>query len=203
MSNKSDLYAELKAAEKRANQRLLRLERRDELTPAYRIAVNEIRESLGRKSGLPRFSSRKSMTYNDMQKELSYINRFNSSVSSTITGMRKTVKQRLDTLQKHYDITKSKTTDLFRVLSSSEYKKATELMPSALIVSLVSDALNKGAPSDDIISVLERIQSSEKDSYIVDTLKGMLSDLYDAGADDEEDDYREYAGEDEEDDLPY
>lgn len=194
---KDDLYAELKAAAKRANQRLVRLEHNNELTPAYKITVNDIQNVLGKSAGKPRFKYNKSMSFNEMEQQLKYVNKFNNSVSSTVTGMRTVIKKRNATIYKKYG-TKN-TTDLYRVLNSDEYKKAKELLPSSMIVQAVSDALNRGVHPDNAIDALKQLLEGENDEYLVDTMNDLLEDL-DVGNNSAFDDDNEY---DDEDDLPY
>lgn len=175
MSATDDLYKELKQASKKANQRMVRLEQSGETTPAYKIAVNDIENMLGKKSGKSRFSARKSMTYNEMQKELKYVNKFNNSVSSTKSGMKSIVKKRSATLHKKYGATKLE--PLYRILSSESYKKLTELLPSSMVVTAVSDALNRGADENDIEWKLSQLLGNENDDFLIDSMNEMLDEL--------------------------
>lgn len=173
MSAKEDLYSELKKAVKVANQRMVRLEKKDELTPAYKIAVNNITNILGKDTGKPRFKSRKSMDYNEMEKELKFVKQFNNSVSSTITGMKQVVKKRSATLYKKYGATQLE--PLYRILSSESYKKLTELLPSAMVVRAINDALNNGMHEDTIQDKLGSLISQESDEFLIDKMNDMLS----------------------------
>lgn len=175
MSARDDLYTELVKSVKKANQRLVRLEQADQLSHAYKIAVNDIQNMLGKESGKPRFSYRKSMTFNEIQKELKYVNRFNSSTSSTISGMKATVKKRSKTLSKKYGATQLNS--LFKILSSESFKKLSELVPSAMVVQSVSDALNRQIDPDDIESALKKLIGQETDDYLIDTMSEMLENL--------------------------
>lgn len=174
-AKESDLYAELRAAAKRANQRLVRLEQAQVDSPAYKIAVNDIENTLNMKSGKPRFSVSKNMTYNQMQKEMKVVNRFLNSTSSTRRGMTVTIKKRSSTLYKRYGATKLDS--LFRILSSESYKKLAELLPSGQVVQAVSDALNNGASEKSVDKTLKKLIKQESDEYLIDTMNDMLGDL--------------------------
>lgn len=186
MSAKTDLFAELKAATKRANQRMLRLERAGEISPAYAVALNDMREILNR-PGDSRFKYNKSMSYNDMQRELRYTNKFLRSVSSTRSGMKQIAKRRAKTLKSRFGVATDNLSNLYRVLSGGAYKRAAELLPSAMVVSTVNDALEMGKTSDDINAGLDRFLLDEKDEFLLDALREDL-DLDDPD-DPFEDDY--------------
>lgn len=175
MESRDKLYAELVKATKRANQRLVRLEQRHTETPAYKIALNDITTTLGKKSGIPRFSVRKGMTFNEIERELKYTNKFLKSASSTTVGMKAVVKKRSKTLSKKFGATRLN--ELFTVLSSESFKRLSELVPSAMIVQSVSDALNNGASSADIKSTLADLISRESDEFLVDSMNSMLEEL--------------------------
>lgn len=175
MSATEDLYAQLKREAKKANQRLVRLEHTDNITPAYKIAKNNIQNVLGKESGKPRFSYRKSMDYNEMQHEMKYINQFNKSASSTATGMKAVVKKRDATLTKKFGATKLN--PLYKILSSESYKKLSELVPSSMVVQSISDALNRGAKPRSITSSLKKLIGQESDEYLVDSMNDMLDSL--------------------------
>ena len=175
MSARDDLYAELKKSAKKANQRMVRLEQADQLSHAYKIAVNDIQNIIGKESGKPRFSYRKSMSYNEIQQELKYVNRFNNSTSSTQKGMKETVKKRNKTLEKRYGATKLNS--LNKILSSESFKKLSELLPSTMVAQSVSDALNNHAESEKIEDILKKLIANESDEYLVDEMNNMLSEL--------------------------
>lgn len=178
MGAKEDLYAELKSATKRANQRLVRLEQRDEKTFAYQKAENDIRNILGKETGKVRFDVRKNMSFGEMEKQLKYANKFNNSVSSTVSGIKKTIKKRDKTILKKYG-TKDMSA-LYRIFASESYHKAIELLPSSMVVQAVSDAINQGMSSDTIEDKLTEFIKSENDGYLIDRMNELLgADLED------------------------
>ena len=177
MSATDDLYAELKAATKRANQRLVRLEQAGETSYAYAKAENDIRTVLGKETGKVRFDVRKSMTYGEMEKQLKYVNKFNRSTSSTRAGMKKTIKKRDKTIFKKYG-TKD-LSSLYRILSGDSFKKATELLPSSMVVQAVSEALNHGMSADTVTDKLTELLQTENDGYLVDKMNDLLDTEFD------------------------
>lgn len=182
-AKKDELYKELKAATKQANKRMDKLERENALTPAYKIAANSIKNDLKRsltkeqnsKIAVPRFKASEKMSFNQMQKELKHVNRFNNSASSTITGMKEVVKRRNETLYNKYGA--KHLNSLYKILASDEYKKAAELLPSAMVVQAVSETINRGVDPTDIKSVLEKLIKSENDDYLLDDMNDMLDEL--------------------------
>lgn len=180
--NSDELYKELQQATKRANQRLVRLEQKGELTPAYKIAENDIRNILENKTGKPRFKANKNMSYNQMQQQLKYVNKFNNSKSSTVTGMKDIIKKRDATITKRYGTEKKKLTPLYRILSSDTYKKMTELLPSSMVVQSVSEALNRGASEKGIVGALKRTLKNENDDFLIDYMTEALDTLKTKGS---------------------
>lgn len=177
MNSKDALYKELKAKTKRANQRIVRLESRGENTPALKIAKNDITNILQNKNTKGRFLARKSMTYAEMEKQLKYTNKFLNSVSSTVTGMKNTLSKRAKTLQKRFGVSSGKISDIYRIFESEAFKKASELLPSSMVVQAVSESLDSDIPSSDIIKVLEDLQKTENDVYLYDRLTELLDEL--------------------------
>lgn len=146
------------------------------MSPAYRIAENDIKNILGKDFGKPRFTFSKNMSFNDMQTQLKYVNKFNSFASSTVTGMKRVVKKRNKTMAKKYGDTHL--TALYRILSSDEFKKTTELIPASdQIAKHVAVALNKGISENDIRGKLQELTEQENDGYLLDELEDMLDSL--------------------------
>lgn len=77
-----DLQAAVRKAAKAANQRLLRLERADRTTGAYKIAQKYFKNT-----GRNRYRERvDKLTYNELQKEYKALRSFISAKSSTVQG---------------------------------------------------------------------------------------------------------------------
>jgi len=167
-----DLYKELKAATKRANQRLVRLEQADEISFAYKHAKNDIRNVLGKDTGLPRFEVRKDMSYGELEKRLKYVNKFLNSASSTQKGMKAVIKKRDATLMARYGI--KNVSELHRIFKEEDFDKVKELLPSTMVVQSISDAINEGMSADTIEEKLEILLLHSKDEYLIDKWHELL-----------------------------
>ena len=81
-ATRADLQAAVHKAAKAANQRLLRLERADRTTGAYKIAQKYFKDT-----GRNRYKERvDKLTYNELQKEYKALRSFISAKSSTVQG---------------------------------------------------------------------------------------------------------------------
>ena len=81
-ATRANLQAAVRKAAKAANQRLLRLERADRTTGAYRIAQKYLKDT-----GRNRYKERvNKLTYNELQKEYKALRSFISAKSSTVQG---------------------------------------------------------------------------------------------------------------------
>lgn len=81
-ATREDLQSAVRKAAKAANQRLLRLERADRTTGAYKIAQKFFKDT-----GRNRYKERPNkLTYNELQKEYEALRSFLSAKSSTVQG---------------------------------------------------------------------------------------------------------------------
>lgn len=92
-ATRADLQAAVRKAAKAANQRLLRLERADRTTGAYKIAQKYFNDT-----GRRRYKERpEKLTYNELQKEYKALRSFISAKSSTVQGAMEISKKRYET----------------------------------------------------------------------------------------------------------
>ena len=87
MANKR-FYADLRSKAKRANQRMLRLEREGITSAAYQAAQAKL-EVLGRQASGDkgrRFSESGKATYNEMRLQSMILDEFLNAVTSTVSG---------------------------------------------------------------------------------------------------------------------
>ena len=92
-ATRADLQAAVRKAAKAANQRLLRLERADRTTGAYKIAQKHFKDT-GRKRYKERVDK---LTYNELQKEYKALRSFISAKSSTVQGAKEIAYKRYQT----------------------------------------------------------------------------------------------------------
>ena len=97
-------YADLRTLQKRANQRLVRLEQADIESPAYR-AVQAQLEVLGRSSKTAagrRFSETGKATYNEYEMQKAILVKFLGQTTSMVKGAMRAIEQSYGTANIHY-----------------------------------------------------------------------------------------------------
>lgn len=177
-----ELKRALKAETKRANQRMVRLEKAALHTPAYDIATNTIRNVLGKETGKTRFNVTKNMSYNDMQVMLKHASKFNKSASSTVSGMKAVVKQRERTLYERYGVRGDDNLNiLYQVLTGDEFKKLSALIPSSMVVESITDAISNGMNAHDVNTVINNLLDGENDEFLYDSMVDMFEDEINSG----------------------
>lgn len=135
----SQLPAELARVSRLANQRMATLEKSNLKTFAYGIAQNDIRQRRGltkkaAKGRHLRFATGKaieSMTFQEQQQEYARALKFINSESSTITGVREYVENRLGAFGEQFDVSglgKQQMNRIFKVISGGSYQRLLELM---------------------------------------------------------------------------
>ena len=170
-------YKDLRTLAKRANQRMVELEKRGMKTPAYE-ATQAILEMAGNKvrgRGGRRFSETGKATYNEYELMKKFVNRFLNAKTSTVTGTNKFYDDvwegaKRDLHIENYGITKKQYMEIWENLPK---KKKDRLYGSGTIIKMVSTVIRKKgeAPQDenrvDIKEIIDEIQASEntKDAY--------------------------------------
>ena len=147
LEQKRQVYPELA---KSANQRLRRLEARDETDWAYKRVMKD----LGTPKGVaPRFAYSKisDITEAALNNRLSDVLRFLNSESSTVSGIRDINKRRIETFRENgYTI---KNEDLFiEFLKSETFKSLAEQADSEFIIEDIDLAMNQGYSLDEILA---------------------------------------------------
>ena len=169
-------YKDLKAMAKRANQRMVELERRGMNTGAYN-KVQGYLEMMGAKKKRAtgrRFSETGKATYNEYQTMKKFLSRFLEAKTSTVTGTKKFYDKVWQTANERMNLTE-------RGISKDEYMKIWETLPddnrervfgSDTIINIVSTTLNKGTKKKNgqaltVEEIVTKIQNSSrvKDAY--------------------------------------
>ena len=170
-------YKDLRTLAKRANQRMVELEKRGMKTGAYE-AVQGYLEMAGikRKSATGRrFSETGKATYNEYEVMKKFLDRFLGAKTSTVTGTKKFYNDVWEGAKKNlnidqYGITKDEYMEIWENLPS---KKKERLYGSGTIIKMVATKLRKGRddPQDGervtVAEIIDEIQSSKniKDAY--------------------------------------
>lgn len=170
-------YKDLRTLAKRANQRMVELEKRGMKTGAYE-AVQGFLEMAGTKvrgSGGRRFSETGKATYNEYELMKKFVNRFLEAKTSTVTGTKKFYNDVWEGAKRNLDIEKYGITkeQYMEIWDNLPNKKKERLYGSGTIIKMVSTAIRKkgGTPEEqnrvDIKEIIDEIQSSKntKDAY--------------------------------------
>lgn len=171
-------YKDLRTLAKRANQRMVELEKRGMKTGAYE-AVQGYLEMAGvkRKSATGRrFSETGKATYNEYELMKKYLNRFLEAKTSTVTGTKKFYDDVWEGARRNlnidaYGITKEEYMEIWENLPN---KKKERLYGSGTIIKMVSTKLRKGldgAQDGDRMSVAEIINEIQASKNIKDAYK--------------------------------
>lgn len=137
---------------RRANSRLLRLEKKGLVGWAYKPAVRYTRQAYGSN----RFSTRKEISDNPFEviEEVEEIINFLNAESSTVTGVRNIESRITETFRKKgFDIKNPK--DFFDFLSSETYKQSEKNLSSEQIQELFDRAIGAGKTATEIKQTLE------------------------------------------------
>ena len=151
-ATRADLQAAVRKAAKAANQRLLRLERADRKTGAYRIAQKYFKGT-----GRNRYKERvNKLTYNELQKEYKALRSFISAKSSTVQGAKEIdYKRYMTAVAKGYD----GTLDQFELDFRKAFTKITEGLFS-------SDVIYKALTGGNIDILDETVKQFEDSSEL-------------------------------------
>lgn len=170
-------YKDLRTLAKRANQRMVELEKRGMKTGAYN-AVQGYLELAGvkKKSATGRrFSETGKATYNEYELMKKYLERFLDAKTSTVTGTKRFYEQVYQTAEEKYGITSKygiSKDDYLKIWEELPNKKKDRLYGSGTIIKMVSTALRNGKETKDgnavsVAEIVSEIQSSKntKDAY--------------------------------------
>lgn len=138
----------LRQLAKRANQRLVRLERAGQTQYAYRMAESYLKD-FGRKRFAETSARIKKLTKAQITGEINAAIEFLTAKTSTLSGIKAVQKDSVERLRgMGYDVDNG---DFFEFLKSDEYKAAVKKLPSKQIFEQLDEALYNGVTLDTII----------------------------------------------------
>lgn len=163
-------YKDLKKLAKRANQRMVELERRGMETNAYE-SVQGYLEMAGvkRKSATGRrFSETGKATYNEYEVMKKFLDRFLNSKTSTVSGTKKFYNDVWEGAKRNLEIDKYGITkdEYLAIWENLPAKKKDRLYGSSTIIKMTSTALRKNDTLEDenkmsVKEIVEEIQNSK------------------------------------------
>lgn len=149
----------LRQLAKRANQRLVRLERAGQTQYAYGIAKKYLRD-IGRNRFAETDKRIKNLTRSQLTGEINAAIEFLTAKTSTLSGIKAVQKSAVDRLRAMgYNADNG---DFFVFLKSDEYKAAVKKLPSTQIFEQLDEALYNGVSLDTIISDYRKYLEGKK-----------------------------------------
>lgn len=149
----------LRQLAKRANQRLVRLERAGQTQYAYRLAETYLKD-FGRKRFAETASRIKKLTKAQITGEINAAIEFLTAKTSTLSGTKAVQKSAVDRLRAMgYNVDNG---DFFAFLKSDEYKAALRKITSDEIMRQLDEALYNGVSLDTIIADYRDYLAGEK-----------------------------------------
>lgn len=178
-----ELMAMRRQLAKTTNQRMVRLERSASKITGERYdygAVEIAKEYLMEHGGKKRFTEKLDvdMDTNELKREISAMQKFLNSKSSTVKGMRDIEKSRVKTfVDKGLDESVVTDRDFYNFLSSETFKSLAKTFDSETIVDMYDARRRKGADHDDIMKSLDDYLKEENQSA-----KGLAESFMEADA---------------------
>lgn len=181
MATYQDLLSEYKKLAKRADQRLVRLERAAELPGyktatkwAYARAVKDIEHWSGT-SGKPRFNTKAPENAQQLQAKINDIKQFLEAPTSTKSGITSVYKKRADTINKQYG-TNFKWQDMANYYQSGMAKTLSEQFGSKTALKTIAEVQKN---KKQIVEDIKKSQESNivvADEMIQETVNDLLAD---------------------------
>lgn len=138
----------LRTLAKRANQRLVRLEKAGQTQWAYRQAMQYLKENNAKRFAETSAKIRKLSDF-EVKRELMNVSDFLRKKTSTIKGIRQVESEAVERLRKkRYDVDNA---DFFEFLKSDEYKAAVKRLGSTQVMDNLDEALYNGISIDIIV----------------------------------------------------
>lgn len=163
-------YKDLKKLAKRANQRMVELERRGMETNAYEFVQGYLEMAgVKRKSATGRrFSETGKATYNEYEVMKKFLDRFLNSKTSTVSGTKKFYNDVWEGAKRNLEIDKYGITkdEYLAIWENLPAKKKDRLYGSGTIIKMTSTALRKNDTLEDenkmsVKEIVEEIQNSK------------------------------------------
>ena len=149
----------LRQLAKRANQRLVRLERAGKTQYAYKMAETYLK-GMGRKRFAETVNRINNLTRAQITGEINALIKFLTAKTSTLSGIKAVQNSAADRLRAMgYNVSNG---DFFAFLKSDEYKAAVKKLPSDQIFDQLDEALYNGVTLDTIINDYQQYLVGEK-----------------------------------------
>lgn len=197
MSLKDQKFAEMKKLAKRANQRLLELERLTGKSVSW--AAKQLMDRLdiiGARTKKNRISFKKSFDIKQMNKVISATMTFLNAKTSTISGIKDVTKKAAETFHLTHKISIADAEAIYSLFDKEYYDNITKHIDPSSLINLVSDSRKKNLNQKDTLKVLGQYIQGTNDRKLKDDLKQLYKDLIKGGL------IGQYEGSIDDDDFP-
>lgn len=171
---KEVLFAEMKKLAKRANQRLVRLERAVDFKP---WAVKNLEKRLERADALTksnRIKYNKSMSISDMRKVIKATKLFLDSKTSTPAGLKKRKKEVQENFSRVLDVSMEEADNLYQLFDVSSAQEILKYLTPSELFALIEEAKEKNMNEEQFIDLFKQYVDFTEDN----TLKNAVIRLY-------------------------
>lgn len=159
------LYTELKKLSKRANQRIVRLERE---FGTENLAIRNLRDKLAIEplhawTFKGRVKVNKSMTEIQMQATIKATNQFLNPNLSTITGIKKAKKKAIETLRVRFstdvkDLTTEEAEVLYNIFTDKDVNQITNFVQGSDALAVTDNAVEQKQSFNDFVAVMNSVK---------------------------------------------
>lgn len=170
----SELFAKMKKLAKRANQRLVRLERAVDFKP---WAVKNLEKRLERAGALTtggRIKYNKSMSISDMKKVIKASEYFLNSKTSTVGGLKKRAKEVKKNFSKKLDVSMEEADNLYQLFEVESTNEILKYLNPSELFALIEEAKEKNLNEDEFIDLFKKYVEFTEDN----TLREAVINLY-------------------------
>ena len=178
------LYNEVKTLSKRANQRLVRLERSFgvDTWAAKKLSSRLASEKLQAFTNAGRVKYNKSMSITELKAVKKATEQFLNSETSKVSSIKKIKKRTVKTLKKSLnddyddiDLTDEEAEELYNILDDDEYSSISEFIPPSDIWSIIAESKAQNTSENDFISKIKKTIDFGNDIDVKNTLTNIYN----------------------------
>lgn len=182
MSIKEQKFAEMKKLAKRANQRLLELERLTGKSDSWAAKQLMARlDVIGAKTKKNRISFKQSYDIKQMNKVISATMTFLNAKTSTISGIKSVTRKAAETFHINHKISISDAEAIYSLFEKEYYDNIIKHIDPSSLINLISDSRKKNLNQKDTLKVLGQYIQGTNDRKLKDDLKQLYKDLIKGG----------------------
>ena len=173
---KAELYAEMKKIAKRANQRLVRLERAVDFKP---WSVRNLEKRLERADALTsrgRIKYNKGMSITDMKKVIKASEYFLNSKTSTVGGLKKRAKDVKKNFSKKLDISMEEADNLYQLFEVESTNEVLKYLNPSELFALIEEAKEQKLDEEQFTDLFKQYVEFTEDNTLRDAVSRLYND---------------------------